>query len=148
MTGSVTIRPCRPEDGAAVLLLWQEEGVTPSPTDDLDGVRCLMAAPHARLLVAVADGLVVGAVIGAWDGWRGNVYRLAVRPEDRRRGIGRALVQAADEFLAGAGARRVSATVDRGHPWAVAFWDSLRSIGYERDPKMGRYVQALPAEPE
>lgn len=148
MTGSVTIRPCRPEEGAAVLSLWQEEGVTPSPTDDLDGVRRLMAAPHARLLVAVADGLVVGAVIGAWDGWRGNVYRLAVRPEYRRRGIGRALVRAADEFLTGAGARRVSALVDHGHPWAVAFWDSLRAIGYERDPTMARYVRALPAEPE
>jgi ribosomal protein S18 acetylase RimI-like enzyme len=148
VTGSVTIRPCRPEEGAAVLSLWQEEGVTPSPTDDLDGVRRLMAAPHARLLVAVADGLVVGTVIGAWDGWRGNVYRLAVRPEARRQGIGRALVQAADEFLTGVGARRVSALVDRGHPWAVAFWDSLQAIGYERDPKMGRYVRALPAEPE
>ncbi len=90
---------------------------------------------------------MVGAVIGAWDGWRGNVYRLAVRAEARRQGIGRALVQAADEFLTGVGARRVSALVDHGHPWAVAFWDSLRAIGYERDPKMARYVRALPAEP-
>jgi ribosomal protein S18 acetylase RimI-like enzyme len=73
--------------------------------------------------------------------WRGNVYRLAVHPGYRRRGIGRALVVAANEVLAGLGARRVSALVDREHARAVGFWDSLRAAAaYRRDPAMVRYV--------
>jgi ribosomal protein S18 acetylase RimI-like enzyme len=41
--------------------------------------------------VAEGDGEIVGALIAAWDGWRGNMYRLAVREGHRREGIGLAL---------------------------------------------------------
>jgi ribosomal protein S18 acetylase RimI-like enzyme len=39
----------------------------------------------------------VGTLVAAWDGWRGNMYRLAVLPEHRRAGIGRELVDAGYE---------------------------------------------------
>jgi ribosomal protein S18 acetylase RimI-like enzyme len=76
---------------------------------------------RAALLVAVAGGGVVGTVIAGWDGWRGNIYRLAVHPNHRRRGTGRALAAAADDVLAALGARaspRWSTATARGR------WDS------------------------
>jgi len=64
-----------------VLGLWQEAGVTPpSVTDSLEGLTLLIREPAALLLVATIDGRIVGSVIGGWDGWRGNIYRLAVAP--------------------------------------------------------------------
>src|SRR2546430_9986278 len=42
-------------------------------------------------LVAESGGRVVGSVVGGWDNWRGHVYRLAVHPAFRRRGLGREL---------------------------------------------------------
>jgi ribosomal protein S18 acetylase RimI-like enzyme len=68
-----------------------------------------MAGAAVLLVVAEADGTLVATVIGAWDGWRGNIYRLAVLPAYRRRGIARAPVAEADRMLRQMGARRISA---------------------------------------
>jgi ribosomal protein S18 acetylase RimI-like enzyme len=120
-----------------------EAGATPSATDSLEEVRRLIAAPQAALLVALHDGRIVGSVIAGWDGWRGNIYRLTVAPDFRRRGVARALMRAADDLLRRAGAKRISALVEREHPWAVAFWDALVDAGYRRDERMLRYVRTL-----
>jgi ribosomal protein S18 acetylase RimI-like enzyme len=136
---AVVIRPCRPDEGPALLDLWHHADASPSPTDTPAQVDQVIQDPAASVLVAVDNDLLVGSIIGGWDGWRGNIYRLAVLPSYRRRGIARALVAAAEERLAARGALRVSALVEHDHPWAVGFWDSL----YEPDPRMIRYVRKV-----
>jgi ribosomal protein S18 acetylase RimI-like enzyme len=84
MPGEVVIRPVRDNELAAALRMWEEAGVTPpSVSDSIEGLTHLIREPAAVL---------VGSVIGGWDGWRGNIYRLAVTPEYRRKGIARRLV--------------------------------------------------------
>jgi ribosomal protein S18 acetylase RimI-like enzyme len=137
------IRPARSEEVEQVLGLWSEAGTTPSVTDNREEVRKLLAEPAAVLLVAEADGRLVGTVIGGWDGWRGNIYRLAVAPAYRRRGLARRLVAEADRSLHRMGARRITALVEGDHPWATDFWDSLAASGYRYDEGMRRYVKTL-----
>jgi ribosomal protein S18 acetylase RimI-like enzyme len=136
---AVVIRPCRPDEGPALLDLWHHADASPSPTDTPEQVDQVIQDPAAAVLVAVDNDLLVGSIIGGWDGWRGNLYRLAVLPSYRRRGIARALVAAAEERLAARGALRISALVEHDHPWAVGFWDSL----YEPDSRMIRYVKKV-----
>ncbi len=144
MTPQVAIRPCRVEECEAVLALWRRAGAIPSVTDTLEELTRLVRSEHGDgFLVAVRDGVVVGSVIGGWDGWRGGIYRLAVDPQARRRGIAKALVRAAESVLWRRGARRMSVLVERHEAHAVGFWDSLAEAGYQRDPRMMRYVKAL-----
>ena len=75
-----------------------------------------------------------------WDGWRGNMYRLAVRADRRRRGIARALVEAGHEHLRSFGAPRITALVGAEEGDAQALW---RAAGYERDTKIVRFVRNL-----
>jgi ribosomal protein S18 acetylase RimI-like enzyme len=137
------IRPARSEEVEQVLGLWREAETTPSITDTREEVLKLLAEPAAVLLVAEADGRLVGTVIGGWDGWRGNIYRLAVAPGYRRRGLARLLVAEADRSLHRLGARRITALVEGDHPWATDFWDSLAASGYRYDEGMRRYVKTL-----
>lgn len=56
---------------------------------------------------------------------RGLVSDVGVRPECRRRGVGRALVDAALAWVAERGVERVEVRVARGNPEGQAFWRAL-----------------------
>jgi ribosomal protein S18 acetylase RimI-like enzyme len=135
------VRACRPQEASAVLELWQQARSEHATTADrLDDVCRLLSEASESLLVADADGAILGALIAAWDGWRGNMYRLAVRFDARRRGIGLALVRAGEEHLRRQGASRVTALVAYDDEVAAAFWESA---GYPQDREIGRRVRNL-----
>jgi len=137
----VAIRPVREHELGAVLRLWDAADVTPpGVSDSIEALTCLMHAPNALLLVATVDGRIVGSVIGGWDGWRGNIYRLAVAPEYRRRGVACSLVTEISNALFDRGAHRLSALVEHEHEWALGFWESARDLGYEHDPRFVRFI--------
>jgi len=137
----LSIRPVRRDELAAVLRMWQAAGVTPpSISDSIEGLTSLILEPAALLLVATIEDEIVGSIIGGWDGWRGNIYRLAVTPEHRRTGIARQLVAEGSKALFAKGATRISALVEHEHQWAMDFWDSLHDLGYELDPRFARYT--------
>ncbi len=139
-SGATTLRRAAPADAAALLALWRAAEATPSPTDDPAALRRLLAEPAAAVLVAERGGELVGSLIAGFDGWRGNLYRLATHPAHRRRGVARALVAEAEAWLRARGARRVTALVERDHAWATAFW---AAVGYGEDARMARYVRNL-----
>jgi ribosomal protein S18 acetylase RimI-like enzyme len=136
----------RSGDGAdvdAVLALWRAAEAEPSATDDPAGLAALLAHDPDALIVAEVDGRIVGSLIAGFDGWRANLYRLAVHPDLRRRGLARALVAEAERRLTEAGARRANALVVADHAPAVGFW---QAAGYHRDPRIGRHVKGLDGE--
>jgi len=137
----IVIRPCRVAECPAVLALWQRAGAIPSPTDTLVELEQLVTYQDDGLLVAVENGVIVGSVIGGWDGWRGNIYRLAVAPEARRHGLARRLVDDAVRVLNARGAHRISALVERHEAHAVGFWDSLIDRGWRRDERIAALHQ-------
>ena len=141
MPSEIVIRPVHDDELAAVLRLWHAAGVTPpSISDSIEGLTRLIREPAALLLVATIDDHIIGSVIGGWDGWRGNIYHLAVTPEHQRRGRARRLVAEISRELFAKGATRLSALVEHEHRWAIDFWDSMNDLGYHRDPKFARYT--------
>ena len=136
-TDTFLIRECRPEEAEALLTLWQAAGTSPSITDTIADVRRVIEST-AFVLVAEADQRIVASLIAAFDGWRGNMYRIAVHPDYRRGGIGRALVEEGERCLAKQGAKRITALVEEKYPWASAFWSS---VGYEIEPGILRFFR-------
>ena len=137
----VVIRVARAEDIEAALAVWADARSAAATTpDDAAGVARLIEHTPDALLVAECDGRLVGALVAGWDGWRGNMYRLAVLPAHRRRGIARRLVEAGHERLRAKGARRVTALVAHAEEEATALW---RATGYALDDQMARFVRDL-----
>lgn len=124
-----------------MLELWTEaRSAHASTADQLDDVERLIGDSPATLLVAERGDEIVGALIAAWDGWRGNMYRLAVREGQRREGIGIALTRAGESYLRECGVRRVTALVAFDDEVAAGFWESA---GYPLDREIGRRVRNL-----
>jgi ribosomal protein S18 acetylase RimI-like enzyme len=132
------LRAATPADVPVVLDLWREAEAEPTHTDNFESVNRLLVRDPASLIVAEAEGRVVGSVIAGWDGWRGSIYRLAVAPSHRRRGLGRQLVRAAEERLTEAGASRLHAIVVETEVGATAFW---RASGWEEQSERLRFVR-------
>src|SRR5919202_2363545 len=88
MAVAVHVRAAGPDDAPAVLAMWaRARSQNASTPDTAEAVDRLLATDPGALLVAERDGALVGALIAAWDGWRGNMYRLAVDAGHRRLGV-------------------------------------------------------------
>lgn len=135
------IRRAGPADLPAVLALWEAaRSEHASSADRIEDLERLLGGSPAALLVAERGGEIVGALIAAWDGWRGNMYRLAVSEGCRREGVGLALVRAGEDYLRGRGGRRITALVAFEDQAAGGFWDSA---GYPPDEQIGRRVRNI-----
>lgn len=141
--GTWLVREARREDCPAVLQLWRQAEAVPGSTDSQEELERLIGEDRGLFLVAEDSGRLVGSIIGGWDGWRGNMYRLAVAPGHRRQGLARSLVAEAEQRLRARGACRITALVVRTEGEARAFWEAA---GYEHDVRMRRYVKTLDAQ--
>jgi N-acetylglutamate synthase len=92
----IHLRPMVVEDIPAALLLWQ--GLPGIGLRDADSPRALakyLARNPACSFVAVTEaGVLAGVSLAGHDGRRGYLHHVAVRPEYRRQGLGRQLVEA------------------------------------------------------
>ena len=137
---TLSIREATTADADDVVALWHRAAGPTAILGDVTSVRRLLEFDGASLILAVKDGEMVGTIVAGWDGWRGNLYRLAVISERRAEGIGRRLVAEAESFLASRGCPRVTAIVHLELGDAAPFWVK---VGYEHDTEVGRFVRYL-----
>ena len=141
-SGSVSepwIRRGRMEDVPALLAFWDKAGENAGrPGDDAELIENLLLWDPDSIIIAESDGGIVGTVIAGWDSWRAHMYRLAVDPDSRGRGIGRSLTRAAEERLKSLGAVRFDAMVLSGNLGGEAAWEAM---GYRPQNDWTRWIR-------
>ena len=82
-----------PDDVPELLALWAVAAENDSrPGDTAQAVFTLLERDPGACLIARQGDRIVGTLIAGFDGWRAHLYRLAVHPAMRRRGIAQALL--------------------------------------------------------
>lgn len=128
MSDTIQVRSFEDADELQVGALWLRVFPDDPPRNEPGlVVRRKQAVDDDLFLVAERDGRVVGAVVAGYDGYRGWVYHLAVDPDLRRRGIGRALMSEAERRLKALGCPKLNLQVRGGNEAVVGFY---RALGY------------------
>ena len=125
------IREFRIGDAEAVIDLWLACGLTRPWNDRQADIDRKLADSPETLLVGEQDGLVVGSVMAGYDGHRGWINYLAVHPSRQGQGLGRELMDEAEERLAALGCAKINLQVREGNEVARDFYEA---VGYTLDP--------------
>ena len=122
------IAPASLADEAATVALWHAAGLTRPWNDPAADFRMALANATSALLLARDGPELLGSVMVGFDGHRGWVYYLAADPARRGRGIGRALMAAAEAWLVERGCPKIQLMVRGDNHAAKGFY---AAIGYE-----------------
>jgi ribosomal protein S18 acetylase RimI-like enzyme len=123
-----------------VVELWRRCGLIRPQNDPHNDIRRKLRVQPHLFLVATHGDAVVGTVMAGYDGHRGWVNYLAVAPDHRRRGVGRALMSEAERLLREAGCPKINLQVRTTNPTVIHFY---RAIGFAVDDviSMGKRLE-------
>lgn len=115
------------DDYEQVRSLWlQIKGFAIRSIDDSrEGVVRFLERNPGTSVVAVEDGMVVGAILCGHDGRRGCLYHVCVAPGYRRRGIGKAMVVYCMDALKKEHINKVSLIAFTKNDIGNAFWHNV-----------------------
>lgn len=122
-------------DARVVVLLWEEANLTRPWNDARADFLKAINGPCSAVLGVHEDGHLAGTVMVGYDGHRGWVYYLAVKPAYRGHGLGRRLMAGAETWLRQHGANKVQFMVRSENSSVIEFYTHL---GY-----IPQYVQVL-----
>jgi ribosomal protein S18 acetylase RimI-like enzyme len=130
----LTIRSATAEDEPRVAALWRASNLVVSHNDPSKDFHFARARENSDILVGLdAELAIVGSVMVGHDGHRGWVYYVASDPKHRSQGIGRSMVEAAEQWLKNKGVVKVMLLVRETNTQVVDFY---KQLGFEAIPRV------------
>jgi len=121
---TATARDCKP-----VIALWDQCELTRPWNDAESDFFQAVNSCSSDILILQNDDQIIGSVMVGYDGHRGWVYYLAVHPAQQNIGIGRQLMDAAEDYLRQMNSSKIQLMVRTDNRSACQFYDAL---GYDK----------------
>jgi ribosomal protein S18 acetylase RimI-like enzyme len=128
----LTIAPLEDADIAAVVSLWQRCGSTRPWNDPQADIALARQGTNAAVLLGRDGDAIVASVLVGHDGHRGWVYYVTVDPGHRKKGFGRAIMIAAEDWLRARGIVKLQLMVRPDNTQVQAFYETLDYDEQER----------------
>jgi ribosomal protein S18 acetylase RimI-like enzyme len=131
--GQLIIRPYNETDEAEVIRLWREVFPENPPWNEpkADILRKL-GCQRELFLVGESEGMIVATVMAGFDGHRGWAHLVAVAPDCRQQGFGRAMMREAENKLRQIGCTKINLQVRSATQDVVSFYEKLGYAVEER----------------
>jgi RimJ/RimL family protein N-acetyltransferase len=117
-----------PNDVMEIIGVWEQVGLWPHTGENVETVRAALVRMQRSAVGWRDAGALVGTAFGGWDGFRGWLYRVAVIPTYRRKGIASAMIGEIERRLVTGGARQINLMMRAGDDQARALYTRL---GYQ-----------------
>ena len=127
---TIQVRPFHAGDEQQLVDLWLTCGLVRPVNDPYRDIALKLAQSPDLLLVAERGDDLVGSVMVGYEGHRGWINYLAVRPDMQRGGPGRALMQHAELRLRDLGCPKINLQVRESNTGVIAFYEKA---GFTRD---------------
>ena len=124
---TLSVAPIEENDISDVIALWRRCGSTRPWNDPAADIALARRGEHSTVLVGRHDGALVASVMVGHDGHRGWVYYVTVDPDRRYKSFGRAIMNAAEDWLRTRGILKLQLMVRKDNAKVQAFYES---IGY------------------
>jgi ribosomal protein S18 acetylase RimI-like enzyme len=112
-------------DVATVIALWQACGLTRPWNDPASDIALARRRPNSTVLIGRDNDAIVATAMVGHDGHRGWVYYVATDPNLRAKGYGRAIMNAAEDWLRAAGVPKLQLLVRPENSGVAAFYKSI-----------------------
>lgn len=128
------IRAYEEKDKDSVISLWGECGLLAPQNDPAKDIERKLKIDPDLFLVGVNEDSVIATVMGGYEGHRGWINYLAVKPSEQRKGYGQSIMQAVEALLERKGCPKINLQVRNTNESVIAFYSA---IGYGNDNVIG-----------
>ena len=127
---SLKIRPFVPSDEKAVVQLWIDCGLVVSWNNPHRDIQRKLKVQSDLFLVGCSGDHIIATVMAGYDGHRGWINYLAVRPRDQRTRIARRMMDEAEASLRALGCSKINLQVRSTNAGVIEFY---KTIGFKID---------------
>ncbi|MFT5172229.1 MAG: ribosomal protein S18 acetylase RimI-like enzyme [Gammaproteobacteria bacterium] len=139
---NIVIQVYRAERFAAVDALWREVFPEDPPWNRAQfAIPAKLAVQPDLFLLAMCGDQVVGTVMGGYDGHRGWVYALAVKPDHRQQGIATELMAQLETRLLAFGCVKLNLQVRANNVQVIELYQRL---GYSVEDRISLGKRLMP----
>jgi len=118
------------EDYDEIINLWKNtDGVGLSGIDDSKkSIKIFLDKNPNTYFVAEYKNEIIGTIMAGNDGRRGHIYHLMVKPEHRKNGLGKKLLEKTEKSLKKEGVKKIFLVAFKNNKIGNIFW---KNNGYD-----------------
>jgi ribosomal protein S18 acetylase RimI-like enzyme len=124
----IDIQPLPEHLHDAAVALWQQTGLNRPWNDPHADLHRAVTGSASTVLAAIDRDRLLGTAMVGHDGHRGWIYYLAVASGERKRGLGRRLMQECEQWVRARGIPKVQLMVRADNTATAAFYQRLGYI--------------------
>ena len=128
------IRTYSKGDLLSVIQLWKDTGLVVAQNDPHKDIERKLKVDPGLFLVGELNGEIIGSVMGGYDGHRGWINYLAVKPSEQRKGYARELMHKVETLIQKKGCPKINLQVRNTNTEILKFYTA---IGYADDNVVG-----------
>ncbi len=128
------VREYQKNNMAGVISLWDECGLVVPQNDPAKDIERKLKKDRDLFLVGFNEKEIIATVMGGYDGHRGWINYLAVKPSQQGNGFGQQIMEAVEFRLKNMGCPKINLQVRKTNRDVIAFYSSM---GYGNDNVIG-----------